>query len=57
MFNSYTDIHIQTQAYTKQETNCRIPLVSDISSIIFGADATHPRNGEDSNPSLLDVSL
>ncbi|KAG5028920.1 hypothetical protein JHK82_012518 [Glycine max] len=35
--------------------SCRIPLVSDISSIIFGADATHPRNGEDSNPSLLDV--
>ncbi|KAK7287427.1 hypothetical protein RIF29_00703 [Crotalaria pallida] len=25
--------------------SCRIPLVSDIPTIIFGADVTHPENG------------
>lgn len=33
----------------------RIPLVSDIPTIIFGADVTHPENGEDSNPSIAAV--
>ncbi|VFQ85364.1 unnamed protein product [Cuscuta campestris] len=35
--------------------SCRIPLVSDIPSIIFGADVTHPENGEDSSPSIAAV--
>ncbi|KAK7277538.1 hypothetical protein RJT34_22553 [Clitoria ternatea] len=30
----------------------RIPLVSDIPIIIFGADVTHPESGEDSCPSI-----
>ncbi|EOY30932.1 Stabilizer of iron transporter SufD / Polynucleotidyl transferase isoform 3, partial [Theobroma cacao] len=30
----------------------RIPLVSDIPTIIFGADVTHPESGEDSSPSI-----
>ncbi|KAL2486894.1 Protein argonaute 10 [Abeliophyllum distichum] len=34
---------------------CRIPLVSDIPTIIFGADVTHPENGEDSSPSVAAV--
>ncbi|KAI3459432.1 hypothetical protein Pfo_016095 [Paulownia fortunei] len=34
---------------------CRIPLVSDIPTIIFGADVTHPENGEDSSPSIAAV--
>ncbi|KAK8924187.1 Protein argonaute 10 [Platanthera zijinensis] len=33
----------------------RIPLVSDIPTIIFGADVTHPENGEDSSPSIAAV--
>ncbi|KAG6662378.1 protein argonaute PNH1-like [Carya illinoinensis] len=33
----------------------RIPLVSDIPTIIFGADVTHPENGEDSYPSIAAV--
>lgn len=33
----------------------RIPLVSDIPTIIFGADVTHPETGEDSNPSIAAV--
>lgn len=36
--------------------SCRIPLVSDIPTIIFGADVTHPENGEDSSPSIAAVS-
>ncbi|KAK5805014.1 hypothetical protein F383_02959 [Gossypium arboreum] len=35
--------------------SCRIPLVSDIPTIIFGADVTHPENGEDSSPSIAAV--
>jgi hypothetical protein len=35
----------------------RIPLVSDIPTIIFGADVTHPETGEDSSPSIAAVSL
>ncbi|KAF6158329.1 hypothetical protein GIB67_022409 [Kingdonia uniflora] len=31
---------------------CKIPLVSDFPTIIFGADVTHPEVGEDSNPSI-----
>jgi eukaryotic translation initiation factor 2C len=34
----------------------RIPLVSDIATIIFGADVTHPHPGEDSSPSIAAVS-
>jgi hypothetical protein len=33
----------------------RIPLVSDIPTIIFGADVTHPHPGEDSIPSIAAV--
>jgi len=35
----------------------RIPLVSDIPTIIFGADVTHPETGEDSSPSIAAVML
>lgn len=34
-----------------------IPLVSDIPTIIFGADVTHPETGEDSSPSIAAVRL
>ncbi|CAK9204737.1 unnamed protein product [Sphagnum troendelagicum] len=33
----------------------RIPLVSDIPTIIFGADVTHPHPGEDTSPSIAAV--
>ena len=33
----------------------RIPMVSDIPTIIFGADVTHPESGEDTSPSIADV--
>ncbi|PWA60381.1 Argonaute/Dicer protein, PAZ [Artemisia annua] len=33
----------------------KVPLVSDIPTIIFGADVTHPESGEDSNPSIAAV--
>ncbi|XP_059635009.1 protein argonaute PNH1-like [Cornus florida] len=33
----------------------RIPLVSDIPTIIFGADVTHPETGEDCSPSIAAV--
>ncbi|KAH1201973.1 Protein argonaute PNH1 [Glycine max] len=33
----------------------RIPLVSDIPTIIFGADVTHPESGEDPCPSIAAV--
>ncbi|WOK92830.1 protein argonaute 1B-like isoform X1 [Canna indica] len=33
----------------------RIPFVSDIPTIIFGADVTHPHPGEDSSPSIAAV--
>ncbi|XP_048228381.1 protein argonaute PNH1 isoform X2 [Ricinus communis] len=33
----------------------RIPLVSDIPTIIFGADVTHPESGEDISPSIAAV--
>lgn len=35
----------------------RIPLVSDIPTIIFGADVTHPESGDDIYPSIAAVSL
>lgn len=35
----------------------RIPLVSDIPTIIFGADVTHPETGEDSSPSIAAVRV
>lgn len=34
----------------------RIPLVSDIPTIIFGADVTHAESGDDSGPSIAAVS-
>ncbi|RZC53610.1 hypothetical protein C5167_012456 [Papaver somniferum] len=33
----------------------KIPLVSDIPTIIFGADVTHPETGEDTSPSIAAV--
>jgi len=33
-----------------------MPLVSDIPTIIFGADVTHPHPGEDLSPSIAAVS-
>ncbi|CAM6082414.1 unnamed protein product [Calypogeia fissa] len=33
----------------------KIPLVSDVPTIIFGADVTHPHPGEDSSPSIAAV--
>lgn len=35
----------------------KIPLVSDIPTIIFGADVTHPESGEDFSPSIAAVSI
>lgn len=35
----------------------RIPFVTDIPTIIFGADVTHPHPGEDSSPSIAAVSF
>lgn len=37
--------------------SCRIPLVSDIPTIIFGADVTHPENGEETSPSIAAVKF
>jgi len=34
----------------------KIPLVSDIPTIIFGADVTHAESGDDSCPSIAAVS-
>lgn len=33
----------------------RIPLLTDVPTIIFGADVTHPQPGEDSSPSIAAV--
>ncbi|KAI6685242.1 hypothetical protein NL676_031155 [Syzygium grande] len=33
----------------------RIPLVTDMPTIIFGADVTHPQPGDDANPSIAAV--
>ncbi|WJZ93715.1 hypothetical protein VitviT2T_012636 [Vitis vinifera] len=33
----------------------RIPLLTDIPTIIFGADVTHPQSGEDQGPSIAAV--
>uniref|UniRef100_A0A803QMP0 Piwi domain-containing protein n=1 Tax=Cannabis sativa TaxID=3483 RepID=A0A803QMP0_CANSA len=35
--------------------NRKIPFVSDVPTIIFGADVTHPQPGEDSSPSIAAV--
>lgn len=35
----------------------RIPLVTDMPTIIFGADVTHPQPGEDLSPSIAAVSF
>ena len=34
----------------------RISLVTDVPTIIFGADVTHPHPGEDTSPSIAAVS-
>ena len=34
-----------------------IPFVSDVPTIIFGADVTHPTAGEDSSASIAAVSF
>ncbi|KAL3752385.1 hypothetical protein ACJRO7_013094 [Eucalyptus globulus] len=33
----------------------RIPLITDLPTIIFGADVTHPQPGDDTNPSIAAV--
>jgi hypothetical protein len=33
----------------------RIPLLTDVPTIVFGADVTHPSPGEDSSPSIAAV--
>lgn len=35
----------------------RIPLVTDVPTIIFGADVTHSLTGEDSSSSIAAVSM
>lgn len=35
----------------------RIPLVTDMPTIIFGVDVTHPQPGEDLSPSIAAVSF
>jgi eukaryotic translation initiation factor 2C len=35
----------------------RIPLLTDVPTIVFGADVTHPSPGEDASPSIAAVSL
>ena len=35
----------------------KIPLVSDIPTIIFGADVTHPECGEEYSPSIAAVRI
>ena len=37
--------------------SCRIPLVSDVPTIIYGADVTHLENGENSSPSTAIIRL
>ncbi|KAL2630171.1 hypothetical protein R1flu_014857 [Riccia fluitans] len=39
----------------KDAIDRRIPVVSDMPTIIFGADVTHPHPGEDSSPSIAAV--
>lgn len=38
------------------EQNRRLPLISDVPSIIIGADVSHPRVGDDSSPSISAVA-
>lgn len=33
----------------------RIPLLTDVPTIVFGADVTHPQAGEDAGPSIAAV--
>jgi hypothetical protein len=35
----------------------RIPLLTDVPTIVFGADVTHPSPGEDVSPSIAAVCL
>eukprot|EP00250_Pteridium_aquilinum_P007883 c17510_g1_i1 orf=331-3054(-) len=38
------------------EQNRRLPLISEVRSIIIGADVSHPRVGDDSSPSISAVT-
>ncbi|KAL8140371.1 hypothetical protein V2J09_006392 [Rumex salicifolius] len=42
-------------AVLKDAANRKIPLVTDQRTIVFGADVTHPRAGEDFGPSIAAV--
>lgn len=39
------------------EQNRSLPLISDVPSIIIGADVSHPRVGDDSSPSISAVRV
>ncbi|XP_055830297.1 protein argonaute 5-like [Solanum dulcamara] len=39
----------------EQAVNRRIPYLTDVPTIVFGADVTHPQPGEDSSPSIAAV--
>nr|WGH50461.1 argonaute 5 [Nicotiana benthamiana] len=39
----------------EQAVHRRIPFLTDIPTIVFGADVTHPQPGEDSSPSIAAV--
>ncbi|KAK4375931.1 hypothetical protein RND71_006608 [Anisodus tanguticus] len=39
----------------EQAVHRRIPYLTDIPTIVFGADVTHPQSGEDSGPSIAAV--
>lgn len=44
-----------TNAVLEQAVQKKIPFLTDLPTIIFGADVTHPQPGEDSSPSIAAV--
>lgn len=42
-------------AVWEDAVNYKVPLLTDVPTIIFGADVTHPQPGEDSSPSIAAV--
>lgn len=44
-----------TNAVLEQAVQKQIPFLTDLPTIIFGADVTHPQPGEDSSPSIAAV--